>query len=73
MPRKRGEVLTDRERCAVVAVLVAWLGRFGCGADPDVTTALGKLAGVDKRVSVTTSTGGTYGDARAGGSGSDAG
>lgn len=59
---KRGEVLTDRERSAVCKVLTAWLGRFGCSADPDVTSALVKMGGVDKRVSVTTSTGGaTYG------------
>lgn len=73
---KRGEVLTDLERSAVVRALMHWIIRHNekdRAEEPQFRSALRKVAGVDKRVSVTTSTGGTYGDARAGGSGSDAG
>ena len=73
---KRGEVLTDLERSAVVRALMHWIIRHNekdRAEEPQFRSALRKVAGVDKRVSVTSwSREATYGDARAGGSGSDA-
>ncbi len=41
---------TEEERQSIKMVLLAWLGRFGCEADPAVTSALQKVSGVDKRL-----------------------